>query len=200
MKTIRMFLGATMLALGVWQMTARADSPVAPPTPAPAPSVSPAPVVAPAAPSANQGMTADQLGKLLEGLGYQPEAYKNDSGEITGYSIKINEPNDTWYMNFDLSKDGQRIWVSMNLTQIQDFKNVPAETLAKLFKENELSNGYPYFAMYNNNMLVLEMSENTGILTPQWLREDIGIVLNEAKHTVDLWTAQALGQATSPGK
>lgn len=198
MKTIRMFMGAMFLALGVSQLTARADSPVAPPTPVPAPIVTPAPM--PAVPAANQGLSADQLGKLLEGLGYQPEAYKNDSGEITGYSIKINESNDTWYMNFDLSKDGQHIWVTMNLTQIQDWKNVPTETLAKLFKENEQSNGYPYFAMYNNNMLVLELSEGTNGITPQWLREDIGIVLNEAKRTVDLWTAQALGQATSPAK
>jgi hypothetical protein len=48
--------------------------------------------------------------------------------------------------------------------------------------------------MYQDNWVVLELSENSNLLTPQWLREDIEIVLNEAKKTEDLWTAKALGQ------
>jgi hypothetical protein len=181
MKTIRMILGALLVTLGIGQLVAHADTPVQPTPP-------------PAAQPTVQGMTADQLGKLLEGLGYQPQAYKNKDGNVSGYSVKITDSTGNWYMNFDLSKDGKRIWVTMDLTQIKDFSKVPAETLPKLFKENEQSNGYPYFAMYQDNWVVLELSENSNLLTPQWLREDIEIVLNEAKKTEDLWTAKALGQ------
>ena len=124
-------------------------------------------------------MTADQLGKLLEGLGYQPQAYKNKDGNVSGYSVnKITDSTGNWYMNFDLSKDGK--W------HLGDNGPDPDHGLLRRFRPRRWpsssrrmkpsNQAIPYFAMYQDNWVVLELSENTNLLTPQWLREDIEIV------------------------
>jgi len=80
---------------------------------------------------------------------------------------------------------------------ITNWNTVPAETLAALLKENVNLNGMPFFAMYSDNWLTLEGWAATDSVTPEMLRDDVGVLIDVATRTITLWSPMALGQSPS---
>jgi hypothetical protein len=85
--------------------------------------------------SAAKRLTAEQLGQMLEDMGYEPKPVTNKEGKVIGYNVKYR--SGTWdiFVFVGLSADGTNLWLTSNIGNVKD-KTVPVEAILGLLEAN----------------------------------------------------------------
>lgn len=147
-------------------------------------------------PKANEntkGLSHEDLGTMLEDLGYEPKTIKmNDGGKR--YLVKMSR--DTWNFNIavELSPNRSFVWLSGNLGKLPEGDNLKRDLLLKLLESNH-ENSPRHFLVKSNRQLSLEQPITVAHMTPADLSSQIDTFVEQIKGTHSIW-----GPLTKPAE
>lgn len=186
------WLMAAVLAAGLTVVTlsARAQPP---PTPAPPPPLPP--IVQPVA----RQLTLEELGSMLDMLGYSPKPYNNKDGKLAGYDLEFPFADWTMRMSVSLSFNKTNIWVNTNIQTLTDLAAVRVEGLLKLLAENnKVWPAYVYYTEGTRPALRLALPIPNSNVTAAVLRTKINDFSNNIKRLIILWKSFQTAPAPLP--
>ena len=183
-------MAAALVTLGLGLAAARADNP-APGGKAGRP--------------VNPKITVEQLGEMLEAMGYTiVEPIRNKDNQTIGYRIEVKAG--TWTIRPRMILDNTTVWALMGLEKMPDPNNPPVANLLKLLAANSKT-GPAYFTLYENGTaLGLELPVPNHYVTPAVLRKQVEQLCEAFVSTEDLWDTSkwpkpgASVSAAPPGK
>lgn len=97
--------------------------------PAPAPKTTPAKVAA-------KQLTVEELGTMLENLGYEVVPVKTDKGTAYGWDNKFDSDGTTIYARVEISPSGKFLWITGLIATVKNANDIPKETLIALLAAN----------------------------------------------------------------
>jgi hypothetical protein len=85
--------------------------------------------------SAAKRLTIDQVGQMLEDMGYEPKPVTDKEGKVIAYDVKYRSGTWDLYARVSFSSDGTNLWFTGNIGNIKD-KSVPVEAVLGLLEAN----------------------------------------------------------------
>jgi hypothetical protein len=169
MKTL---MTAALLAALALTGLAKADEPTKP-TPAPTQAT-------------EKKVSLEELGSVLEQMGYTAQPVKDKQGKIVGYTIQVSRGGSNTSILLSLSPSKTRVWMYVGIMTFDE--KVPATQellLALLAKHDEL---WPAYVTYvpHWKQLVLSMSMDVTNFGPAALRVQLDRVLDKLQIVVDV--------------
>ena len=153
MKKFMSLALAGLLASAAGLGAARADTP--------APAEKAAKAVAP--------LTDEGLGAMLENMGYEYKAEKQEKTVI--YTVKIDHDGWTYFLDVSLSGDKDQLWISSAAADVPADGKVPAEKLLQLLAEtNDIGPAAVYYDTKFKKIKVALPLLNHGGVTPAVFR------------------------------
>lgn len=132
-------------------------------------------------------VSVDQLGGMLEQLGYGLENQLNFDGEVAGFQTELNSMDYTVPLNFRISGDRQSVTITAALANLGAGQSLPMdELLAILQLNNRLDNPYVY-GINEHNLLTVQVTIPLAGLTVESLDEVLWNLEGELMTTEDLW-------------
>jgi len=80
----------------------------------------------------------EELGEMLDGLGYNPKPTKNKDGNVDGYNLEFQTGTWTMRMFIDISDNQSEICVSAQIFKMVEGEDVPMAAMLELLAENGL--------------------------------------------------------------
>jgi len=182
MRKILASFASAALALGT---VAHADDrfplptdPVVAPTPAPKPSPTKL---------ATKQVSVDELGVMLENLGYEVTPVKGEKGEIVGWDTKFQAEGMTIYARIEISPSGKFIWITGVLATLKTGEELPKDMFANLLGSNQ--NIGPAHVQWDakNKMFLVALAVSNANFNPADLRAALNIYVNGMKQAVAVW-------------
>ncbi len=121
---------ALVASLFAFAVTARADDET------PAPKKPTMPVKTEVAKPAGKKVTIDELGNMLDALGYNPTPTKDKEGNVDGYNLEYTSGTWTMRMYIDISKNKSEICVSGSIGTLSEGTELPLAAAMELLTEN----------------------------------------------------------------
>lgn len=187
------FLTAMMVAgLGLTTLSARAQESTGPITP-----VKPGPVT-PAEQPVVQGLSLEQLGSLLQQLGYNPRASRDQAGKVIGYNLEFSSKGWTMRLYVSLSKSGTVIWLDSGVGRIVDPAGVSRGSLLKLLGEHDrLWPSYVCYYPATGKVLLVMPIQNRGV-TAATLKKEIDSFASKLQQMITLFKASQATPVPQP--
>ncbi|MDB5309218.1 MAG: hypothetical protein JWO38_3420 [Gemmataceae bacterium] len=141
-------------------------------------------------------LTVEELGELLDAMGYNPKPVKNKDGKVNGYSTEF--PSGTWTIRIDflVTADGSQVVLDSGLFTFTDQSQLPAEAILGTLSDNfEI---FPASVYYINQTkrLRMAMTVQSSNLTPASLRVQVDFYVAAVKRCMTNFN-QAVDQATA---
>jgi hypothetical protein len=132
-----------------------------------------------------RALDEQDLPRLLENMGFEPETV--DEGV---YKVTIEQDSWTFYLRFSLSTDNRtRLWMTSSFGEIKEIDKVPPAPFIKLLETND-GIGPAHFYITTSGeakrLNVAKALDNRGI-TPAVLRREIDSFLGIIKSSVSQW-------------
>jgi hypothetical protein len=165
---MKKLMTASILALMSLAGAARCDVVTGP---APAAPGAPAATTAPAGkPAEQKTIKLEQVGQMLQAMGYEPKETKDKDGKLTGFVVKLTRNNLTFTICIGVAASETVVWLD---TRCLDFKGddvATAEALLEILAQQHKL--WPAYVVHykNGNVLELSMPVEVRDLTPQKLR------------------------------
>lgn len=195
MKTLMIAAFLTALAIAG---TAPSAEPVK--TPVPTPKSEPVK-------QAGKQISVEELGTMLEAMGYELKPFNNKDGKLIGYSTQFESEGWTIYGTFEISEDGKKIWLFGKIAPVVDESTAASVLLAMIGSSDELSPAYlTYLPKSKKFEIVLPLTN--GNMNPAAIRGAISTYGKAVKHALKTWdkavaTAKEkaeMGEAPTPAK
>lgn len=132
----------------------------------------PAKTTAPAKPAVTK-VTTEELGALLEKMGYAPRPRKDKDGKVTGYAVELTRDSTTITVYLDVSSTGGNIWLNAIVTVFDDKEPATPELLLAFLSTHDQL--WPAYLVYypKANLVQLAMSMSTAGSGPATLRTNL---------------------------
>ncbi|RYG24621.1 hypothetical protein EON82_10050 [bacterium] len=133
---------------------------------------------------AEEKVTAETLPKLLSGLGYEPTKVDQAIQRIT-----IERDKFTFRLNFSVSGNTKKVWMSTYLVELPDLSKVPAKSLADaLLTNSEIGPAHFYLAKVGEKVwLKMGFALDNRNITPAYLRGEIDWFLERLAEKAPVW-------------
>lgn len=138
----------------------------------------PVKTTAPAKPAVTK-VTTEELGAMLEKMGYAPRPRKDKDGKVTGYAVKLTRDSTTITVYLDVAGTGGNIWLSVNATKFTDKEPATPELLlAFLAAHDQL---WPAYLVYypETKWVELSMSMTAAGFGPATLRTNLDRMMDK---------------------
>lgn len=158
-------------------------------------------------PTAQLGrLTIEQLGKMLENLGYAPKSLKNKDGKVVGYNVEFKSDGWTIRFNVCLSIKGDSVWFDAGLATLTDLAGVRPQTLLSLLEQNDvIAPAYVYYYKERNNLRLSMPFDNYEVTAAKlrtkadFFAEAIKKIIMDYEKTTKPVQATPAGPAPIPG-
>lgn len=139
------------------------------------------------------GVTKIELDGILGKLGYEPRKLDDNYTEST-----VKWKGGTYYVRSALSLDTSRLWFDAYLLTINRPEEVPAATWRKLVFAS--ADTFPVTFSYkptNQRLYLVHSVPNTAV-TPETVRKDVELLVDQVDRTTDLWRLANYVPAMTP--
>ncbi|MBA4190359.1 MAG: hypothetical protein C0467_20420 [Planctomycetaceae bacterium] len=134
-------------------------------------------------------VTVEELGQMLETMGYSPRPATDKDGKVVGYWVELTRGSITIRVLLDVAPSGTVVWVAANMIQFNDKTPASVDILLGLFAEqNKLWPAYLVFYP-KTKMLELAMPLYAQELTPATVRTGLESYLNNVMLVLETYKA-----------
>jgi hypothetical protein len=135
------------------------------------------------APPAGQTLTDDGLQAVLADLGYKPVARKYADG-VRYFDITVGHDNRTWQVTAELAPNQRLVMFGIRLNT--NVAGMDRDRLLRLLQENDRIKGRFLIALDGTGLYMTSYCDNRAV-TPELLKTEVGIFLDEVVKTEPLW-------------
>lgn len=133
--------------------------------------------------------TVEQLGGMLEDLGYAPEEETRPDGTIGGFKTELVSWDYTVPMHLRISDDEKSLTITAVLSHFGDIEDATAEKLVEFLQLNNRPDNKFVYGIDENNMLTVQVTISLERLTMESLDEQLWNLDGELATTETLWFA-----------
>jgi hypothetical protein len=163
---------ATVLALGLTGLVAADPMPTAPTNPAPE-----------TAKTTNGALSDEQLGQMLETMGYEVKPGTYQSG-ARYFDVKLSGSKFEYHVRFSLSPNKRAVWLMVTIAEIP--ADVTAGQLRTVLEAINVKTGKMQFRVVGK-MLNADLPLDNVAVTPVRLRYEITDLVATLDATADVW-------------
>jgi hypothetical protein len=146
---------------------------------------------------AGKKLNAEELGEMLEMMGYDPKPAKNKNGEVVGYHLTMQSDGITMYCTIEVSQNGQVIWVYGSLAPVVD-QTCPSEVLLAMLQTNlRISPAAINYSPVTKKFEVLLTLANTN-MTPAGMKTAINQFSEGVKQALMTWQKATTEKVKDP--
>lgn len=139
--------------------------------------------------SAVKKITIEELGQMLEPMGYAPRPALSKEGKLLGYWVELTRSSTTFRVFIDVAPSGTVVWVSSNMIQFNEKTPASIDTLLGLIAEqNKLWPAYQVFYP-KSKMLELAMPLHVQELNRATIRTGLESFLSNAMIVLETYKA-----------
>jgi hypothetical protein len=143
-----------------------------------------APAPTPSA-TASKQITVEQLGAMLDAMGYAKKPVTSAQGTLIGYDLSFEQGSWTLGMRVELSADGSNVWFIAGARAVQGGEAVPGTVMDKLLALNDrLRPGY--VTADDNGGISFDLPVPNCDVTPAVLRQNIATMVDGIRDVVTL--------------
>lgn len=130
----------------------------------------------------SQALTIEDLGPMLEAMGYEFKPYNNKDGKLIGYSVK----NDGVSMDIEVSTDGSKLLFFGGYSATADYPLTEDAMLGILTEANRI---FPTLVFYNRDQKSLKFYSElvNEDVTPVVLRQKLAHFKTSMSTIADAW-------------
>jgi hypothetical protein len=147
--------------------------------------------------STPQKFTYDDLGKMLESMGYTIHPQKDKEGKLYGFNIELTRGSQTVTFRISLSPSQEVIWLDMDLMAFNEKEPATPALLLKFFGEHDKL--WPAYMVYyaNINRLQMSMPLKGPNFTPALIRTTLDSFVDKLQIVKDAYAAVKKEEAKS---
>lgn len=121
----------------------------------------------------------EQVGQMLEAMGYEPKETKDKEGKLDGYVVKVTRGNTIFTICIGVAKSETVVWVDTRVLNFDDKEVATVEAILEILAQQHKL--WPAYVVYYKNGKILELSMPVEVrdLTPQKLRGSMDEILNK---------------------
>ena len=150
-----------------------------------------------AKPATAKMLDAEDLGTMLDTMGYEYTVTESEDKSTKWYNVKINrkELGGTFQVSLALSPNKKKIWGHVSVTQLNEENMANAEVLTQLLEQNATI-GPNHFRLdaKTKYLYISRCTDNRG-LTAVLIREHIENLVDSCVSTKDTWMKLATKSA-----